>query len=65
VNSAANAGFAGPVANRRVDEIDAGVEHGIQHLVGLVVRDFVGRWRAAQIHGAESQRSHGQTGTAE
>ena len=45
-NGAADARFAGAVADRGVDEIDAAVEHGVQHPAGLDVGDFVGRWRA-------------------
>src|SRR5256885_16590139 len=46
------------VVRRGVDEVDAGVQGGIQHTLGLLVRDLRAGGGAAQLHRPVAEAGH-------
>ena len=57
--------LAAPVVDRRVDEVDAGVEHGVEQHAGVVVADRRPVGRAPQLHGAEAESGDLEAGAAQ
>ena len=53
------------VVDRRVDEVDAGVEHGVEDALGLLVGDVAAARRAAQLHRAVAEGGDIEAGAAE
>jgi hypothetical protein len=54
-DEAADSLFAQTVVDRGVDEVDAGVEHTMEELLGLAVREGGAARVTAQLHRAEAE----------
>jgi hypothetical protein len=62
---AADAFLTEAVVDRRVDIVDAGVEHGAKNDLGLRLADVAGAWSAAQFHSAVTKHRHLEAGPYE
>ena len=47
--------LAGAVVDRGVDEVDAEVEDGVEHLSGVLLGYLAASWSAAQLHGSVTE----------
>ena len=57
--------FAAAVIDRRVDEVDAFVEHGVEQPASIVITDRGSVRRASQFHRAEPEGSDLEAGAAQ
>jgi hypothetical protein len=59
--------FADPIVGRRIDEIDARIQHTIEKPIGILLADdaYAPRPRAPQAHAAIAELGYFETGTTE
>src|SRR5207245_8055887 len=61
----ADALFAHPVVDRRVDVIDAGIQHGVENGLRLLVRHVAATRCSTQLHRAVAQHRDLQSSSSE